>query len=73
MMCTALSEGALYETCRSLADRGEDYGWNAYYCGTEIPARDARRIGEEGGGGWLEAFSAAIAAYRKVVGREWRY
>lgn len=68
-----LSKDALYETARSLADRGEDYGWNAYYQGNRIPPASARKIVEQGGDAWLEAFRAVIAEYRRVAGEAWSY
>lgn len=68
-----LSRDALYEICRSLADRGEDYGWNVYLKGTSIPPPVVKYIVRDGGAGWLEAFRAALKAYRKATGEGWAY
>lgn len=68
-----LSQAALYETARALADRGEDYGWSAYYSGNLIPPDRAKQIIAEGGEGWLEAFRAAVKTYRDATGGEWSY
>lgn len=73
MLAEKMTTDALYETCRALADRGEDYGWNAYYNGTRIPPSVVKKIVADGGAGWLEAFRAALAAYRKSTGSGWSY
>ena len=67
-----LTAGSLHETCRALADRGQDYGWNTYYRG--IPTqRNARAILEQDGADWLAAMIAATSAYRAATGHTWRY
>lgn len=72
---TVLTEGALYETCRALADRGTDYGWNVYYRGTRIPPASAAKLvrDEEAAADWLLAFRAALKAYRDATGKAWAY
>jgi len=68
-----VTEDALYETARALADRGVDYGWDVYRNGVGIPPDAESHIAEEGGAGWLEAFGAAIDAYRAGTGKDWQY
>jgi hypothetical protein len=68
------SVDAMYEIVRSIADRGEDYGWNVYNRGYTIPPTSARKIREEyEGAGWLEAYRAAQTAFRAATGESWRY
>jgi hypothetical protein len=68
-MSATLSEGALNETARALADRGEDYGWNVYRRGNRVNPRAL----DEGAEHWLEAFRAAVRAYKQATGEDWRY
>lgn len=68
-----MSEGALYETARALADRGIDYGWDVYRNGVGIPPDAEEYIEEQGGAGWLEAYGAAIDAYVAATGKDWQY
>jgi len=70
-----LSRDALHEICRSLADRGEDYGWNVYYKGSKISAADRKRMiaEDDNAANWLEAFDAAVAAYKAKTGERWTY
>jgi hypothetical protein len=75
-MLNELSANALYEICRSLADRGEDYGWNVYAKGTKISDADRKRMikDDDSATWWLEAFDAALTAYKATSGgEEWRY
>lgn len=75
MTTLTLSEAALYETCRALADRGEDYGWYVYGKGFTIPAAGRRRMisDDDNAQGWLDAFDAALAAFEAGTGEGWRY
>lgn len=70
-----LSGDALYEVCRSLADRGEDYGWNVYLRGNRIPAADRLRMTQDDDAAvaWIDAFYAATEAYETATGETWRY
>ncbi len=72
---TNLSKDALYEIARSLADRGEDYGWNVYYKGSKISKRDETLMLEtdENAACWLEAFRWSIKTYRTATGEDWSY
>ncbi len=70
-----LSTSALDIVCRSLADHGEDFGWNVYYKGNEITATDRERMVEadENSTAWLEAWDVMTAAYTKSTGDRWYY
>lgn len=69
-----LSKGALYEAARSLADRGEDYGWNVYRNGVDIDAETTAQMADDPGfANWVEAFNAATNAYRNATGEDWSY
>jgi hypothetical protein len=72
---TKLSEDALYEICRALADRGEDYGWNVYYKGTKISAWSRRKMlaFDENAQAWLDAFDFSLGVFKSETGKEWRY
>jgi len=70
-----MSRGALYETVRALADRGEDFGWNTYYKGTRIAPATLRALAKRDDSilVWYEAFRAALAQYEQATGAPWRY
>lgn len=72
---TQLSIGALSETARALADRGEHFGWNPYYKGNRIPPAALKKLAKADDAvlAWYEAFRAAVTAYKLAVGSEWRY
>lgn len=71
----SLSEGALYDIVRGLADRGEDYGWNVYYKGTTISKRErAAMIAiDDSAEAWLEAWDFALELYQTRTGTSWSY
>ena len=62
-----LSRDALEEVCRSLADRGEDYGADVYRRGNGVQPED------RDGRPWREAFDAALHEYERATGEVWRY
>lgn len=70
-----LSTDALYELVRSLADRGEDFGYNVYYNGTTISLGKRRQMikDDDQAQAWLDAFDYTLNLYTTATGEKWSY
>jgi hypothetical protein len=70
-----LSADALGHICRALSDAMENYGWNVYYDGAEIPPLRLQELAAEDDNilPLVEALDAARLAYEDAAGEPWRY